>query len=244
MVDLTCQLPKCLLPIGGLPLLWYPLRLLQDAGIESALVVVSEQMLRDHENDIAQLPSKYGLHVDVELCSVPGRDDPGTADSLRHLRCNDRLRSTQTLLVLSCDLVTACPLQELLNAHRLRGAALTALFAAPGNAAPAPGDVTAPGPKTRHKPERDLVGLTEGGARLSLLASEADFEEEVEMRLAVLRRHPRLLIRRDLLDAHAYLLAPGLLDFVEKSSALSSLKGEVVPQVGRVGRRRGREERR
>ncbi|KAF0308275.1 Translation initiation factor eIF-2B subunit gamma [Amphibalanus amphitrite] len=240
MVDLTCQLPKCLLPVGGLPLLWYPLRLVQDAGIQSALVVVSEAVLRDHKNDIAQIPAKHGLLINVELCAVPGREDPGTADSLRHLRSADHLRATQPLLVLSCDLVTGCALRELLSAHLLRGAALTALFAAPGDPTVSPAAVTAPGPKSRHKPERDLVGLAGPEQRLCLLASEADFEEEVELRLAVLRRHPKLLVRRDLLDAHLYLLAPGLLDFVDKSPQLSSLKGEVVPQVIRAQYRRPR----
>ncbi|XP_037074836.1 translation initiation factor eIF-2B subunit gamma-like [Pollicipes pollicipes] len=236
MTDLTCQMLKCLLPIGGLPMLWYPLRLLQDAGVKSALVVVSEQM-KNFQREICSVPQQYELDIQLEVPFVVEGEDPGTADSLRQLRAADRLRANTDLIVLSCDLVTACPLRRLLNVHRLEAAALTALFAAPPVE---PDSVTVPGPKTRHKPERDLVGLAEPGPRLCLLASEADFEEEMALRLALLRRHPRLVVRRDLLDAHLYLLGPGLLDFVAKSHALTSVKGEVVPQVIRAQYRRPR----
>lgn len=87
---------------------------------------------------------------------IPSKDDPGTADALRQLAA-DRLRScTSDLLVTSCDLVTAAPLTRLLNLHRLETASLTTLFAAPRPDCAVTG-VTAPGPKSKHKPERDLV---------------------------------------------------------------------------------------
>ena len=34
MTDLTSQLPKALLPIGNMPMLWYPINTLQRAGFE------------------------------------------------------------------------------------------------------------------------------------------------------------------------------------------------------------------
>ena len=34
MTDLTHDKPKCLLPIGNRPMIWYSLKMLQDAGFQ------------------------------------------------------------------------------------------------------------------------------------------------------------------------------------------------------------------
>lgn len=34
MTELTLKRPKCLLPIGNLPMVWYPIRLLERSGFQ------------------------------------------------------------------------------------------------------------------------------------------------------------------------------------------------------------------
>jgi translation initiation factor eIF-2B subunit gamma len=42
MTDLTAGRAKCLLPVGNLPLLWFPLKMLQNSGFQSAIVTVPD----------------------------------------------------------------------------------------------------------------------------------------------------------------------------------------------------------
>lgn len=37
MTDLTYNTPKCLLPVGNKPLMWYPLNLLERVGFEGEI---------------------------------------------------------------------------------------------------------------------------------------------------------------------------------------------------------------
>lgn len=39
MSELTARRPKCLLPIGNLPMIWYPIRLLERSGFQGKLLL-------------------------------------------------------------------------------------------------------------------------------------------------------------------------------------------------------------
>lgn len=39
MVDLTASKPKCLLPVGNLPLIWYPLQMLKKIGFKGRTTI-------------------------------------------------------------------------------------------------------------------------------------------------------------------------------------------------------------
>jgi translation initiation factor eIF-2B subunit gamma len=42
MTELTAGRPKCLLPIGNKPMVWYPLQLMERTGIKGMFVQISD----------------------------------------------------------------------------------------------------------------------------------------------------------------------------------------------------------
>ncbi len=205
--DLTSHKAKCLLPIGNLPMLWYPLNLLHKIGFQEAVVVVHESA----RAEVAAIPKRYGglegLKLDL-VCLSEDDEHLGTADALRLV--SDRLKSSR-VMVLSSDLITDLPIHNLADVHRVHGAAVTALFARAGLDYKS---IPVPGPKSKPKKERDLVGLDPGSNRLCFLASAADIDENVTLRRSLLQEHPHINIQTNLLDAHFYILEKWVVDFV------------------------------
>jgi hypothetical protein len=47
MTDLTAGRAKCLLPVGNLPLLWFPLKMLENCGFQTVIVTVPEAVQKE-----------------------------------------------------------------------------------------------------------------------------------------------------------------------------------------------------
>ena len=54
--ELSSHRAKCLLPLGNLPMVWYPLNLLHRIGFQEVIVVVTEAT----RAQVAALPTKFG----------------------------------------------------------------------------------------------------------------------------------------------------------------------------------------
>ncbi|KAF4528444.1 hypothetical protein B566_EDAN013449, partial [Ephemera danica] len=223
MREITNKKPKCLLPIGNLPLIWYPLSMLERSGFSTATVIV----LDEEQSEIKKALDKFDLKITLKYVSIKQDDDLGTADALRKVpRHGEKARD---VLVVSCDLVTDEPLENLLNVFRQHEASLAALFF-PSIPDPTPGSI--PGPKSKQKPERDLVGLDPVTSRLVLLASASDFEESLEVKMRMLRKHHRLEIHSRLTDAHLYVISKHLWKYITSDdNSDSTLKGEILPFI-------------
>lgn len=156
MPELTAGKPKCLLPIGSKPLVWYPLHKLQQLGFNGmyfeskasafyikyvldVILIVAENQKTEIQNAI----DKTNLNIKVDYFPI-GDEDLGTADSLRLI--HEKIRSD--VLVLSCDLVTDVNLSEVVNLFRQHDASLCALLFHPSSTE----QVVVPGPKAKHKP--------------------------------------------------------------------------------------------
>jgi len=218
--------PKCLLPIGNKPMVWFPLKMLESHGFAEAIVIV----LEPHKSSVLKaLSDAGGLKIKVEIVEIPDADW-GTADALRHKEVKDKL--THDVLVVSCDVVTNFPLQQLADAFRIEDAALSCLLS-PFSKQWA--EASAPGPKTKRKGasgERDFVGIEPESNRLLFLANEADVEDEViTFKKALFNRHPRVLMRSKILDAHVYLMRRWVLDFLDAKKTKATLKGEFIPYL-------------
>jgi len=87
-----------------------------------------------------------------------------------------------------------------------------------------------PGSKSnKYKAERDLVGLSED--RVCLFKSEADVEETINLPSRVLRNYPRFTVHTNLQDAHLYLVKREFLANVLTDKTLTTVKGELIPQL-------------
>lgn len=56
MREITNTKPKCLLPVGNLPLIWYPLSMLERAGFNGNIISLS------HSSKIAVIQTDCGQH--------------------------------------------------------------------------------------------------------------------------------------------------------------------------------------
>lgn len=217
--DVGGDIPKCLLPVGPYPILWYSLNLLEKIGFQDTMIIV----LSNDKSDILNALEKCPLKIKYELVPIPSDKDWGTADSLRHIY--EKIISD--LIVVSGDLITDINMTEVINLYRKHDASLVSLFLNNG-----PEEyIELPGPKTKVKPERDLVGLDEETGRLVFLASASDFDEDFEIPRVLIQKHNSVKIYSRLLDAHVYILKKWVLDFLVEQVKFSTLKGELLPYI-------------
>lgn len=92
-------------------------------------------------------------------------------------------------------------------------------------------DLIIPGPKYKHKQEKDLVGINPRNDRLLFLASTSDFEEQVLLPGHLLRSNGNINIHSGLVDAHIYLVKKWVVDFLAQNDKFSTIKGELLPSV-------------
>ncbi|XP_073977354.1 eukaryotic translation initiation factor 2B subunit gamma [Rhodnius prolixus] len=220
--ELTARRPKCLLPIGNLPMIFYPLQLLERSGFQDVIIVV----LESNKTEILSALDKCSLKIKYDLVGIATGDDWGTADSFRYLEETNRIKTD--VLVVSCDLVTDINISPLLELYRKHDATLTAMFVHSGCSQSA---LPTPGPKSKHKSERDFVGVDPKTSRLVLLASASDYEEELPLKCSLARKYGRICLNSKLLDAHLYIIKRTLCHYLAYNKTLSTLKGEVLPFV-------------
>ncbi|TKR64171.1 hypothetical protein L596_024752 [Steinernema carpocapsae] len=93
MREITDGIPKCLLPVAGIPIFWYPLNLLSRHNITDVILVTSTKTLAEVRSLLHhdKLPNFVGpLNIDVVGTDL---DDTGAVlDSLK-----DKIRNTSRM---------------------------------------------------------------------------------------------------------------------------------------------------
>ncbi|XP_058064881.1 translation initiation factor eIF-2B subunit gamma [Anopheles bellator] len=219
LTDILEDRPKCLLPIGPYPMIWYPLNLLQRHGFSEVLVIVQET----EKSEVQKRLDRLQLKLKLDYFTVPVDSECGTADSLRLV--SDKIKTD--LVVLSCDSIIELKLFPLLYSFREQDASLQMFLMEGGKDQ----DVVVPGPKTKYKAEKDLIGYDRATSKLLFMASASDFEETVKLSGHLLRTNPELTISSNLLDAHVYIMKKWVLEYLAVSDAISSVKGEMLPHI-------------
>ncbi len=207
MTDLTSVKAKCLLPVGNKPMMYYPLCMLQRMGFKEVIVVVQE----DAKVEVQSLPKATGLELNLDIVTIPTcEEDCGTADSLR--RVHDKL-TAQTIFVLTSDLFTDLSVHQLVDLHRIHRSSVTALFS---KASLNLKDIVVPGPKSKPKAERDIIGIDHSSnGQLCYWNAEADLDEDVlSFKRTILKEHPKLKLYTKLTDAHFYIFEKWVVDFI------------------------------
>ncbi|KAJ8920028.1 hypothetical protein NQ315_011678 [Exocentrus adspersus] len=219
MSEITAGKPKCLLPIGSKPLVWYPLHKLQTAGFSDVILIV----LENQKTEIQSALERSDLDLKIDYVAINDNEDLGTADSLRLIY--DKIRSD--VLVVSCDFISDVSLKGVLDKFRAHNASVASLFLHPQRSE----NVVVPGPKAKHKTERDLIGIDEQTNRLVFLASASDFETELSLPTNLLKKHTHVKIYSNLVDSHVYVLKNWVVKFLKEESSFMSIKGELLPHI-------------
>ncbi|CAG9773617.1 unnamed protein product [Ceutorhynchus assimilis] len=224
MLEITSGHPKCLLPVGPKPLIWYTLRKLQITGFNEAILIVLETQKAEIQSAIERELEGNSLDIKVDYVSIAeDQEDLGTADSLRLVQ--ERLKSD--VLVVSCDLVSDVNLGGVLNLFRKHNASIASLMFYHQASEP----IVVPGPKSKHKPEKDLIGIDEQTQRLVFMASVSDFESQVTLPLSLLKKHTLVKMYSTLIDSHVYVLKNWVIQYLKSERSITSLKGELIPYI-------------
>lgn len=74
-----------------------------------------------------------------------------------------------------------------------------------------------------------FIGTDPSGTRLVSYSAAVDIEEELSVRLAMLRKFPSVNLFGDISDAHLYIFKRWVINYIADNDGLSSLQGEVIP---------------
>lgn len=181
-------------------------------------------VLESQKNEILQRIDKLPLKLKYDFITISSDSDYGTADALRSI--SERIKTD--VFLISCDVIINFDLYPFLNMFRQNDASIVSLFM---NGSAADSSITIPGPKIKHKQERDLVGINPVNDRLLFLASTSDFEETMTLPAHLLRCHGKVVINSGLVDAHIYLVKKWVVDYLAKSDRFSTIKGELLPFI-------------
>lgn len=77
--ELTGTRPKCLLPIGPFPMIFYPLHMLQRHGFQEIIVIV----LEDERLEIQQMLERTPIKAKLDFATLPY--EMATAQALKHI---------------------------------------------------------------------------------------------------------------------------------------------------------------
>ncbi|XP_057714237.1 translation initiation factor eIF-2B subunit gamma [Corythoichthys intestinalis] len=223
MTDLTYNTPKAMLPVGNRPLIWYPLNLLERVGFDEVIVITTKEVQKMMSTD---LKLKMDVKMKLDFVCIPEDEDMGTADALRHIQ--PKIKTD--ILILSCDVITDVALHEVVDLFRAHDATLAMLMSKGHEFTE-----TVPGQKGKKKTgeQRDFVGVDQTGQRVLFMANEVDLEDGLSIRKSILTRHPRMLIKTGLMDAHLYCMKKAVVDFLTENKSISSVRGELVPYLVR-----------
>lgn len=223
MTDLTCKIPKPMLPVGNKPLMWYPLNLLEKVGFEEVIVITTKEV---HKMMSADNNMKLDVKMKLDVVCIPEDLDMGTADALRYIQ--QKIKTD--VLVMSCDLITDVALHKVVDLFRAHNATLAMLMSKAHEFTElVPGQMG----KKKTAEQRDFVGVDQSGKRLLFMANEADLEDGLSVRMSIMRKHPRMHIKTGLVDAHLYCLKKAVVDFLVDKKSISSIRGELVPYLVR-----------
>lgn len=213
-------LPKALLPVANRPLLAFPLRLLEEAGLEDVLVVCEGEPAAAAVRSWAA--QQHGSGPRLEVLRVP--EGAPTLDALR--AALDRVR-TDSFVLLSGDLVAEPCLRPLLLAHHAAGAAVTALLA---RRKVSPSSETKPGKAPRGV---DYIGLGERG-RLLLYAHSPEALRELRLPPPTIQRFASMDVRSNLVDARCYVFRTSVVQKVLASKPeMQHLQSQLLPYLVR-----------
>jgi translation initiation factor eIF-2B subunit gamma len=216
----SAGLPKVLLPVANRPLLTFPLRTLEEAGITDVLVVCEGDAAAAAVKSWFNQQHKSGISIEV----VKVAEELPSVSALRQVM--DKIK-TENCVVLSGDVVTEVPLRAQLLQHQLRGATVTALF---GRRKTSPAADTQPGKPPRNV---DYVGLAENN-RLAYYAHSVDAVKEVALPQAALQRFPSLSLTTKLVDMQVYVFQTAALrEVLQEHPELEKLEDHLLPYLAR-----------
>lgn len=83
-MELHGDKPKCLMPIGPFPMIYYPLQMLQKHGFQEIIVIVLESERQEIQQALERTPIKDD-NCKLDFATLPSNSEYGTAEALKHI---------------------------------------------------------------------------------------------------------------------------------------------------------------
>lgn len=213
-------IPKVLLPVANKVLLTFPLRTLEDAGINEVFVVC--------QGDGAAASVKSWLassHIGIAKVEVVKvSENTAAVDALREV-LTSRIK-TSSFILLRGDVITDASLRSLLMVHHLKNATVTALLS---KRKISPATETKPG----YAPWGvDYIGLTDDGSRIVCHVHSPETVRELRLSAAAAQHWGRIDVRTDLVDLQVYIFNTKITQRVLGSNPnLKHLESHLIPYM-------------
>lgn len=234
--------PKALLPVANKPMLEYTLSWIEKSGIRDVLLICPTSHRPSIYHYIHSDVTSSSLRIDLQTFDESQDGGVGTCTLLRHFSS----RVPEDFVVVPCDFIPppTLPLSMLLNKFRVDSVAegcvaTTCWYSAykPDKAALVDewGPLPAPSPIIWD----DLTGT------LLYIDTSDDVDrntDELELRMAMLSRHPRAILSSSLQDSHVYVCRRSVLDLLHIKRHFDGFRQEFLPWLCRVQYQRAKRE--
>jgi len=210
------ELPKSLLPVGGVPLIWFQLSLLQQAGFEHVLIAVEEPFREAVSKSVEKFKerctSKLG-NLTIQLKSVA--EQIGTADALRTIESYIK----DDFIVLSGDMIIDNIVEDLANMHHLNNATVTMIL----------NDTHA---RKKGIDGVNYIALAAQDGRVLKMINHNDLEREtLTLPKAMLRRRPDIMVSTELVDMRCYIFSKWVIEYIVENEEISGITEDLIPAL-------------
>ncbi|EIE22403.1 nucleotide-diphospho-sugar transferase [Coccomyxa subellipsoidea C-169] len=209
-------LPLSLLPVANQPLITYPLKTLEGAGIVDVLVVCLGETTAAKVS--TWISKNYSGKLQLKVKSVP--EDSESAEALRAVA---EYITGKNVIVMSVDLITDVRLEALMAVHFIRSAMATVLLS---QRRTSPSSETKPGKAPK---EVEYVGLDEQQQQLLFFRPSPESRRSIRLPMNALLRHKQLTVRTDLQDNHLYIFNRAVLEILHAKPNLANIKQVLLP---------------
>ncbi|KAH7888775.1 UDP-3-O-glucosamine N-acyltransferase [Phlebopus sp. FC_14] len=231
--DAPC--PKALLPISNKPMIDYVLSWVEQSGIKDVLLICPSS----HRSSIShyihsESNALSSLHIDIQTFDESQELSVGTCSILRHFSG----RIQEDFVLLPCDFIPpgSLALSKLLNKFRTETTSDGAIATTCWFELPKPDKSTTPDEWGSHPQSTPIVWdeLTGTLLYVDTLDSPDRNGEELELRMSLLSRNPRVKLSTNLQDSHVYICKREILDILQQKTELDSLREDFFPWLCKV----------
>ena len=242
--------PKALLPVANKPLIEYTLSWIDQSGIKGSwplfvylcLLITSSDVLLIcptihrpalHHYIHSDAPSS-NLHIDLQTYDETVASCVGTCTLLRHFAH----RIQEDFVLLSCDFISppSLPLSTLLNRFRADSGSDGSIATTCWYSTSKPGKTGSPEEWGPAAPPTSIVWDDTSGTLLHIDTTD-DLDknsEELELRMSLLSRYPRVRLSSNFQDSHVYVCRHSILNALLEKKQLDSFREEFLPWLCKV----------
>ncbi|CAF4470195.1 unnamed protein product [Rotaria sp. Silwood2] len=210
------SIPKCLLPIGNRPLIWYSLQIIQSHSLLSSLtllILTSDKYQQVLDDYLSALNITYEIIIYRQYHESTTNNQEQTEDKLDTLdilhSCYSRIKTELIVRDASLSMLLIKRTTSITTGKE---------------------SFVQPGEKIKFTTVRDFYTIDQSTNAIISIRIKANSDKYLLLKQNILAKYPRTIIRQDLVDAHLYLIKKSCLDIAIRSNS-SSFRKKFLPEI-------------